>query len=505
MTRAVIAKALRAPALLLCGALSVACATDSGFKSANSELAVAASTSAVATASASRGREKAIASYRDYLARYPDSPEYDSVSRRLADLLLEQAADLQLAAATTPDDAVRLEAEAGQAYRLAISHYEYLLGQDPQGPQSTAVLYQLARAYQEIGASLQALAAIDRLLASQPDTDTRLYADTRFRRGELLFGEGAYRDAGLDYQAVLDLGESVPAYEQSLYKLGWCLFKQERYPEALPVLFRFLEREISPDAGFDTQLAALGTADRELVTDLFRVIGRSFAQLGGLDAVDRYFLRNGSRNYEQPVYLALGDWYEEQEQVGEAARTWQALAQADPLGAEAPRLIARAIALYRQAGFQQRVVELEILLLQSYGLGSDFWMLHSPADYPLVMSLLQSSLQHLAGLSHGQARSSGEAEAVREAEHWYRQYLVSFGDEAAAPEMNYQLAELLYEYGQYRQALDEYERTAWSRGDHSRAADAALGALHASEKILQTATAKEQVEFTERATAGALR
>ena len=251
------------------------------------------------------GQEKAIASYRDHLARYPDSPEYDSITRRLADLLLEQAADLQLATAVNPADAARQEAQAQQSYTAAISYYEYLLQQDPHGPQSTAVLYQLSRAYQESGASQQALTAIDSLLAQELDTNQQLYADTRFRQGELLFAESDYLAAGLSYQAVVELGTSVPAYEQSLYKLGWSLFKQERYRDALPVLFAFLEGKIAATAAYDNQLASLSPADREQVADLLRVISRSFAQLGGMDTAESYFKSNGGRSYEEQVYLRL--------------------------------------------------------------------------------------------------------------------------------------------------------------------------------------------------------
>ena len=201
-----------------------------------------------------------------------------------------------------------------------------------------------------------------------------------------MFAQGAYFDAGRSYQALIDLGPLVPAYEQSLYKLGWSLFKQERYRDALQVLFTFLEKKMAPDMAYDEQLPGLSGADREQVADVFRVISRSFAQLGGVDAVDSYFRRNGKRRYQEQVYLALAQWYVEQEQVSEAARTWLALAQRNPLDAEAPRLTARAIDLNRQAGFQQRVVELEALFVDTYGMGSDFWTTHSPADFPVWCS-----------------------------------------------------------------------------------------------------------------------
>jgi len=517
MTRAVNANALRGLALSAACVLVVACATRSTVDTADSAPAVPAPGHFAATETASQSQKKAITAYRDFLAHYPGSPEYDSITHRLADLLLEQAADLQLATATTPADTARLEVEARQAYGAAINHYEYLLEKDPHGPQSTAVLYQLSRAYQESGQSQQALTTIDNLLAQESDTNTRLYADTRFRQGELLFAEGAYPEAGRSYQAVVNLGASVPAYEQSLYKLGWSLFKQERYRDALPVLFTFLEGQIAPAAAYDAQLASLSPADREQVADLLRVISRSFAQLGGVDAVDLYFKNSGRRNfksnsgrsYEEQIYLALAAWYVEQEQISEAAGTWLVLAQRNPLAAQAPRLIAKAISLYRQAGFGQRVVELEILLVQTYGMGSDFWTIHSPANFPDVVQLLQFSLQELAHRFHEQARNTGDADNARllmgEAQRWYREYLASFGDETAAPEMNFQLAESLYENSQYQQALEEYERTAWSRGTHTHAVDAALGTLHASGKLLQHASTTEQPALSEHATTAALR
>ncbi|MGD8618406.1 MAG: tetratricopeptide repeat protein, partial [Gammaproteobacteria bacterium] len=467
--------------------------------------AAAAPDQAEAALSARAGREKAIAAYRDYLARYPDGPEHDGVTRRLADLLVEDAADMRLDAVTSLNDAGQLEAAARQSCAEAIGYYEYLLARYPDGPDTTELLYQLSRAYQANARPQEALTVIDRLLAQEPGSSTRLYADTWFRRGELLFGKGAYPEAGRSYQVVVDLGAAVPAYEQALYKLGWSLFKQDQYAAVLPVLFAYLDRKVPPGAAFEVQLLRLTLADQEQVADVFRVISKSFAQLDGVDSVDAFFKRYGSRSYEDHVYLDLAAFYVEQEQVTEAARTWLALAQRAPLGPEAPRLVMRAISLYRQAAFQQRVAETETLFVQEYGTGSDFWKVHPKQDFPDVLQVLQSSLQELARTSHEQAQKTGNPGDYRAAEQWYRDYLAAFGDAAVAADMNFQLAELLYENGRYPEAIDEYERTAWSYGDHARAADAALGALRAGDKVLQHAAAAGRSAVAERATADALR
>ena len=79
--------------------------------------------------------------------------------------------------------------------------------------------------------------------AQETDADMRLYADTRFRQAELLFAQGRYPEAGDAYRSVVELGESVPAYEQSLYKLGWSRFRQEAYE---PALERTVMRTFNP-------------------------------------------------------------------------------------------------------------------------------------------------------------------------------------------------------------------------------------------------------------------
>ena len=91
----------------------------------------------------------------------------------------------QLTALTAGNDSAQLLSAARRSYGEAISHYEYLLKKYPGGPDTTDLLYQLSRAYEESGQSQQALTSIDQLLAQEPASNLRLYADTRGRRRAL--------------------------------------------------------------------------------------------------------------------------------------------------------------------------------------------------------------------------------------------------------------------------------------------------------------------------------
>ena len=456
-------------------------------------------------AAAGDDREKAIAGYRSYLERYPDTPRYDTIARRLADLLLESAADMQAEQALGQGLSTQRKTTAMQRYGEAIAIYTQLLDKYPDDADAAEWLYQLSRAYQETGQAEPAISVIDRLLAEGPNSQERLYADTQFRRGELLFGQEEFAAAARAYLEVVELGESAPAYEQALYKLGWSLFKQEKYDAALKSFFALLDRKLPAASDPAVRLGQFSKAEQEQLADVFRVISMSFSHQAGVESVAAYFKRHGSRVYEERIYLNLAEFYAGRDQVTEAARTWLALAARAPRSAEAPRLYIRVIDIYRKAGFRQRVLETEAAFVRRYGMSSNFWQQHAPQDFPDVQLQLQASLIDLAHHYHARAREVQRAGDYRAAEQWYRDYLRAFGDAERAAEMNFLLAELLYERGAYRQAIDEYERTAWARGDHPRAAEAAQAAMHAYVRYLKRPDAADRQLVSQRATASALR
>ena len=93
MIRPVTVKLCQRLLLPLACLLMVACATRPGMDTPTAASPETSQRSPTAAAAAIN-REKAIVSYRDYLARYPDGSEHDDIVRRLADLLVEQAAEL---------------------------------------------------------------------------------------------------------------------------------------------------------------------------------------------------------------------------------------------------------------------------------------------------------------------------------------------------------------------------------------------------------------------------
>jgi TolA-binding protein len=410
--------------------------------------------------------QKAIASYREFLELATADPALEAEAmRRLADLQLESGeAGVALAAAAGADQLA-----------ATIALYLQLLEAYPAYAKNDLVLYQLARAYEAAGQTLPALATLDRLVTEYPATPH--LAEAQFRRGETLFVEQRYAEAEAAYRSVLAGGDAVPFAEQSLYKLGWSRFKQFRYADSLEPFFGLLDRTLVAGTQDPVSLyASLSRADQELVDDSLRVMAHGFSYLDGPDSIDAFLDRHGPRTYEYIVYTGLGDLYLEQERFQDAAGAYAAFVERDPTHVAAPLAQVEVIEAFRQGGFPDLVLDAKRDFVETYAAGSAYWQGRSFAEQPDVAGHLQRNLTDLAAFHHAAAQDSGARSEYAEAARWYRTWLVSFPDDAAAADTNFLLAEVLFESGSFEAAAIEYERTAYAYPAHAASAEAGLAA-----------------------------
>ena len=278
------------------------------------------------------GIEKAMESYRRFLEQTPESALTPEAMRRLADLKIEReygyltapaAPDGRVSAPalSTPEharspkvSAVRL-AEAPQSAqtesqvdfekraiqspqldakggksgglpeastedleragaREAIALYKKLLDKFPLYEGNDQVLYQMSRAYEELGQTEDAMVVMDRLVRDFPRS--RYIDEVQFRRAEYFFTRKHYLDAEDAYKSIVDIGVSSSYYELALYKLGWTFYKQELYEEALHRFIALLDNKVATGYDFAQTTDDL---ERKRVDDTFRVISQSFSYL----------------------------------------------------------------------------------------------------------------------------------------------------------------------------------------------------------------------------------
>ena len=500
-----------------------------------------------------QGLEQAMQKYRRFLEEAPETAMTPEAMRRLADLQLEKQFGMRTdtrpreMAAPQPAQALagaqpgrpnpaaanasaglresdqdferRTTAEAGipagnnagastaDAVRAvadpegpleAIALYNRLLTEYPSYKNSDKVLYQMARAYDELGRTDEAMETMERLIRANPNSGH--YDEVQFRRGEYFFTRRKYRDAENAYSEINKLGPKSSYYELALYKLGWTFYKQDLHEEALHKYMALLDYKVSIGYDFDQTHEE---EDERRVADTYRVISLSFSNLGGPDAVRGYYSNFGNRSYADRVYNNLGDHYLEKLRYDDAAKTFKTFVALYPFHRGAPRFSMRVVDTFTKGGFPQLVLESKREFASKYGLKAEYWRHFKPEESPEVLTYLKTNLKDLATHYHAEyqnAQESGEKLAnYREAHRWYGDYLDSFPTDAASPSINYQLADLLLENKDFGEAAKQYERTAYGYTPHPQAAAAGYAAVYAYREQLKVA-GKDQQEAVKRDT-----
>jgi len=505
------------------------------------------------------GIEKAIVSYQRFLAEAHGSPLASEAIRRLADLKVEKeygfisdekaetGTALQLSA---PEPALRpnieltktqqSEAPAGDRSESdfeqratlsqpvvttakadsdgdqaiddlekagpleAIALYKKLLDEYPLYQRNDQVLYQMSRAYEELGRNGEALEVMERLVREFPES--RYLDEVQFRRAEYFFTHKKYLDAEDAYTSIVNIGVGSSFYQLALYKLGWTFYKQEFYDEALHRFIALLDHKVS--VGYDFEQTE-DESERNRIEDTFRVISLSFSSLGGAESVVDYFSRYGKRVYEDSIYNNLGEYYLDKRRYSDAVATYSAFVSRNPFHRKAPTFHIRVIEINTAGGFPSLVIDSKKSFAKNYGLQAEYWQYFQPDDRPEVIAYLKTNLTDLANHYHAlyqnpkqaQEKSSNFAEAL----HWYREFLASFPKETNTPSMNYQLADLLLENRSFAAAAVEYEKTAYTYEPHDKSSKAGYAAVYAYRQQLEIASKDKVVPVKKEVVRSSLR
>jgi tetratricopeptide (TPR) repeat protein len=375
--------------------------------------------------------------------------------------------------------------------REAIELYTKLLNDYPLYKRNDQVLYQMSRAYEELGQTGEAMEVMDRMVRDFPRS--RYIDEVLFRRAEYFFAHRRYLDAEDAYASIVDIGVGSTFYELALYKLGWTFYKQELYEEGLHRLIALMDHKVSVGYDFDQ---TEDEQERKRTQDTFRVISLSFSNLGGADSVVEYFSRYGKRTYEDSVYRNLGEFYFDKRRYADASAAYNAFVSRNPYHKMAPNFHMRVIEIQAAGGFPTLVLDSKKRFATTYGLEAEYWNYFDPSDRPGVLGYLKTNLTDLANHYHACYQDPRQAEAkpanFEEALQWYREFLTSFPMDIESPAINYQLAELLLENQSFGVAAVEFEKTAYDYPAHEKSSQAGFAAISAHREQLDAVEPEEK-------------
>jgi TolA-binding protein len=418
---------------------------------------------------------KTMDSYRRFLdLNAGDAALRAEALRRLGDLNLESSESERIERELVTNEGLR----ATEAIHL----YSALLKAYPNYERNDSVLYQLARAYELNAQPDKAMASLDRLVTSYPNS--RYIDEAQFRRGELLFSSKSYAGAQSAYEAVIKFGPTSAFYNQSLYKHGWSLFKQGENERSLESFAGVLDSMLvsKSDPKRLIEIDTLSRPNRELVEDTFRVMSITFSYADGPKTIDEFVRHRAARPYYYLLYARLGDLYIEKERYTDAADSYRAFVSQDRNNEKAPLLEMQAIEAYSKGGFPQLVLQGKKEFVEYYSYGTAYWQGRTPQGEPKVVAVLKTNLKDVAQYYHAEAQRTKNVADYQEAAKWYRSYLTSFPDDPDSALTNFLLAETLFESKAYLDAAQEYENTAYGYGGHDKAAAAGYAAIVAYDK-----------------------
>ena len=406
-------------------------------------------------------------------------------------LFIERATRMQLPATAPPSAEVKAQIETAGDGDLdqtglmeAIALYQKLLTKYPRYAHNDQVLYQMSRAYAELGRIDDAMVVMQQLASEHPQS--RYIDEVQFRRAEYFFTRRKYLEAEDAYKSVVDLGEGSSYFEMALYKLGWTFYKQELYEEAQHRFIALLDHKKSD--GYDFHHIDDDT-ERKRLEDTFRVISLGFSNLGGADSVVEYFSSHGKRSYEDSVYSNLAEFYFDKRRYADANATYKAFISRNPFHRRAPNFHMRVIEIHTAGGFPTLVLDDKKAFAKNYGLQADYWNYFEPGARQDVLDSLKTNLTDLAHHYHAAYQKppvkEEKANHFNESVHWYREFLVSFPTEKETPAINYQLADLFLENADFGLAAADYEKTAYNYPSHEKSSEAGYAAVYALRKQLE--------------------
>ena len=438
-----------------------------------------ASEAAIAGAEAEVSLETVMASYQALLPLVDDPRKQVTIRHRLADLEFLRAER-------------KLADTAQDELSGAIESYQRLLAEYPERAGNDQIYYQLARAWELRGESESQLETLTTLVNRYPDSD--YWLEAQFRRADLLFIDGRYREAEQAFAQVTQVAgqQSVdPSFLiNAHYMRGWSQFKQADYQQALLSYIEVLDLAMPGGQPVDD----IDQRNRTLVEDLFRVFGLSLSYLDGADTLQALFRETGSRPYEVLVYDRYSELLLEREQYTDAVAVHEAFIDAHPDSQWAPRYHIRIIDILTQAGFEQTIPARKAQFVEQYGLYSEYWASADPDTLAFIRAQLETLIPELADRHYFLAEQAKDPVQRRShyqsAAGYYEAFAVTFPTHPRTPERLFLLAETRLALQDWPGAIEAFESVAYDfpyQGDAPpRAAEAGYASVLAFREYANT-------------------
>lgn len=344
--------------------------------------------------------------------------------------------------------------------QLAASYYEQLLKKYPEKIPPTKIRYQLAHIYDLNGEQASSQTILSGL--AQLKGDDHEVIEAGFRMAENAYSQKQYPKALGLYNKVLSFknqpesGQLNSFYNTALFKRGWTHFKRQHYDLAVADFISLLDI-------IYLKAEQRSVANNNLIMETYRVSALSLSYMNGAESLSGYFSRQGHKDYEAELYLALADLYNQQQRYQDTASTYFVFVKSNPLSEQAPEFEHRGILVLSKSGFIDLVLKAKENFVEHYQTGADYWQKTQYVRTDKMSKWLYANLDDVINFYHAKAQKSKIKSDYQTAAKWYRVFLNSFQDHPKANDKRWLLAESLNDSGDINASINEYLRLAYDK------------------------------------------
>ncbi|MCU7556057.1 tetratricopeptide repeat protein [Alteromonas sp. ASW11-19] len=413
-----------------------------------------------------------------------------------------------------------------KAWQRAIDTYEALLDTYPDEETQEEILYQLSRAYDLQGQTANSVRVLRKLLEVQPDS---LHApEAWFRLGEAHYANDRYQDAARAYRLSMQADASSNFYVMSAYMKGWSHFKLEQYDGALSAFDTMVDASFSalPEAvfafnGTPPEVDMLPKGEQKLVSDALRIMALLFSYRGDGEAIAAFYAERDVAPHQYLIYQELAQQHLNNDRYQDAADVYLEFALRHVSHPLSVAFFVKHVDAFILGDFPSLALQAKARFVNTFGATYGVWNEWSEIyreksapylhDYLLTLSQTEHSLaQSLAenpadpNLTERQAalvaalNDKQLAKAYANAARYYREFITLFPDDPKTPDMQFYLAESLYDAGKFEEAIAAYEKFAYQNLQHEQAAQGAYNALLAYEQLTATKPAQTDAQNASR-------
>ncbi len=448
-----------------------------------------------------RSLDDAIIRNETLLEKFPDDPFVSSAMFQLSELYVRKARHIYRREMIEYEKNLKLfengsisvepilpTIKLGQAIEMCYQ----ILEKFPKADFKDRIYYRLAICHLDEANREQSNKYFGMLISDFPKSD--YFVEGHFRIGEYYFNKRDFQNAILHYRELLNSWNN-PYFNMALYKLGWSYYNIEDYVNSIST-FVFLLGDIRLLEQADARI--LGKTNSQLRQEAIDYVAICFTEYGGAPEAKRFLvdLKKGNEDYNLNIFLKMGDIYQKRNYYEDAIATYRAILDIWPFYQYAPLIQQKIVETYESDLNTEKSMEARSQLVQQYGPGSK-WLGQYPEGQVRndAVSQAEKALYDYALYYQSQAQEKKRPRDYLIAIEKYRDYLNKFPKSSQSPQINFFLAECLYEIGEYADAGNEYGRILTAYGPNDFQEEAAYNRILSYYNLLGKNPATDTLVF----------